>query len=158
MQMPDKHGPEEDEALQAPPRLVSALKRLPKPAIFIPPTLDEAVVRAAHRHLDKQQRPQWFGFMPWFAAAAAVIVALGVIGQFLQKPTSPRSAGPTFAQEDLNHDGQVDILDAFALARQLKGGEKLPPQMDINHDGVVDERDVAAVAARAVSLEKGGRS
>jgi preprotein translocase subunit Sss1 len=158
MQTPEQNRPQDEEALQAPPRLISALKELRKPSIFIPPTLDEAVLRAAHRHLNKRPKPQWFGFIPWIAAAAAAIVVLGVIGQFLQTSRSPQDSGPVLAQEDLNHDGQVDILDAFTLARQLKTGGKVPPQMDINHDGVVDERDVAAVAARAVSLEKGRRS
>ena len=59
---------------------------------------------------------------------------------------------------DLNHDGQVDILDAFALARQLKESAQSNLQLDMNGDGVVDERDVATLAARAVSLGKGGRS
>ena len=53
---------------------------------------------------------------------------------------------------------QVDILDAFALARQLKLGGTRNPQLDLNGDGVVDERDVASIAARAVKLEQGGRS
>jgi hypothetical protein len=52
----------------------------------------------------------------------------------------------------------VDILDAFALARQLKQGGSGNLQLDVNGDGVVDERDVAALAARAVKLERGGRS
>jgi hypothetical protein len=83
---------------------------------------------------------------------------LVIIPQSLRKPGAPPTAAPRFAHEDINHDGQVDILDAFALARQLKAGATPNPQLDLNGDGVVDERDLAAVAARAVSLEKGGRS
>jgi hypothetical protein len=63
---------------------------------------------------------------------------------------------PTCAREDLNHDGRVDILDAFQLARELRAGKK--PAVDLNGDGVVDERDADVIATRAVSLEKGGRS
>ena len=50
------------------------------------------------------------------------------------------------------------VLDAFALARELKSKPHPNPQLDINGDGVVDEQDVATLAARAVSLGKGGRS
>jgi hypothetical protein len=52
----------------------------------------------------------------------------------------------------------VDILDAFALARQLKSGLVPGPGQDINGDGVVDERDVETIAAQAVRLQKGGHS
>ena len=62
----------------------------------------------------------------------------------------------TFAREDINHDGRVDILDAFQLARELESGAK--PAADLNGDGVVDQRDADLIAARAVRLEKGGRS
>ena len=73
-------------------------------------------------------------------------------------PPVSRKFGSGFSQGDLNHDGKVDILDAFALARELRTGVRPTPQMDLNGDGVVDERDVATLAAQAVSLGKGGRS
>jgi len=157
MQMPDNDHDDSDAALQAPPTLVSALRRLPKQPIFIPPAADEAISRAARRHLNRQQQPKWLWFIPWVAAAAAAILLLAIIPPFLGKPASAPSASSRFAQEDLNHDGQVDILDAFALARRLKAGATANPQLDLNGDGVIDERDVTIVAARAVRLEKGGR-
>jgi hypothetical protein len=52
----------------------------------------------------------------------------------------------------------VDILDAFALARQMKGGGDLGAKFDVNGDGKVDEGDVATLATKAVQLERGGRS
>jgi len=52
----------------------------------------------------------------------------------------------------------VDMLDAFALARELQQGRTPRPQLDLNGDGVVDERDVEVLAARAVTLETGGHS
>jgi hypothetical protein len=158
MQMPENHDDQQDDALQAPPRLVSALKQLPKAPIFIPPTLDDTLLRAAHRHLVRPKEPKWLSFFPWVAAAAAVLLLLAVIPHFFRQPGGASTGGSSFAREDVNHDGQVDILDAFALARQLRGGTTPNLQLDVNGDGVVDERDVAAVAARAVRLEKGGRS
>ena len=159
MQMPDNNQPHQDEALEAPPRLVSALKRLPQEPIFIPPTADEAILRAARRHLNPPQQPRrgWFRFLPWVAAAAAILLLVG-IPQFFMQPAPGPVRDSTFAQGDLNHDGRVDILDAFALARQLKQGGAKNLQLDLNKDGVVDDRDVSALAARAVKLERGGHS
>jgi len=159
MQLRDNNQPDSDEALEAPPRLVSALKRLPPAPVFIPPTADEAVLRAARKHLEgpRRSRLEWFRFVPWVAAAAAIVL-LALLPQFFKRPAPGPAGGSAFARWDLNHDGQVDILDAFALARQLKRGGTSNLQWDVNGDGVVDERDVAAIAARAVRLERGGHS
>jgi Dockerin type I domain len=159
MQMPDNNQPCQDEALEAPPRLVSALKRLPQEPIFIPPTADEAILRAARSHLNppQQPRPGWFRFLPWVAATAGILL-LVAIPQFFMQPAPGPARDSRFAQGDLNHDGRVDILDAFALARQLKQGGTKTLQQDANGDGVVDDRDVATLAARAVKLERGGHS
>jgi hypothetical protein len=161
--MRDNNSHDQDEGLEAPPQLVSALKRLPQAPVFIPPTADEAILRAARRHLalPESGRRGWFGwfrFMPRVAAAAAAILLLAAIPQFFKQPAPGPARGSAFARGDLNHDGRVDILDAFALAMQLKQGETRNLQLDVNGDGVVDERDVAALAARAVKLEQGGHS
>ncbi len=158
MQMPENNRRREDEALEAPPELVSALKRSLKPAIFIPPVVDEAILHSARRQLARRKELgfRWPLILRWAAAMAALVVLLAILPQFLRK------SGPTtasrYSRGDVNHDGQVDILDAFALARELKAGAHPSRQLDINGDGVVDERDVATLAARAVSLEKGGHS
>jgi hypothetical protein len=85
-------------------------------------------------------------------------VLLAAILLFFVRPGPPPARDSAFARGDLNHDGHVDIVDAFALARQLKQGGTRNLQLDLNGDGVVDERDVAALAARAVKLEQGGHS
>lgn len=85
-------------------------------------------------------------------AAVATVVAAGVLAWLTVHPRA--AARP----EDLNADGQVDMLDAFALARELQEGRTPRPQLDLNGDGVVDERDVQLLGDRAVSLEPGGRS
>jgi hypothetical protein len=155
MQMSDNHGDQPDDALEAPPRLICALKGLPRQPVFVPPTADEALLRAARRHLAPPQEPRVrrFILVPWLAAAAALILLFAVMPQFLRKP-APTPTASGFAREDVNHDGKVDILDAFALSRQLKAGSKPSSQADINGDGVVDERDVTVLTVRAVSLEK----
>jgi hypothetical protein len=70
----------------------------------------------------------------------------------------PQSHALAQAQEDLNGDGKVDILDAFMLARKLQDAHVSDPHLDVNGDGVFDQRDVEAIASHAVSLAKGGRS
>jgi hypothetical protein len=158
MQTPDKHEPPEEALLQAPPKLAEALRQLPWENVFVPPTVDEAVLRAARRHLAAPARPRWnwFRLMRW-AAATASLVALTLVAMHYLGPQPGVPPAPALAREDLNHDGRVDILDAFALARQLKAGGKVALSLDINGDGLVDERDVAALAAQAVRLSGGNR-
>jgi Dockerin type I domain len=141
----------------APQKLVAALREPPARRVFVPPTVDEAVLRAARQHLNRPQR-SGFGWshswLVWLATATACLLLIGLI-YFFTKPTGKT---PGFALEDINHDGRVDILDAFQLARQLQTGVKPAPGLDLNGDGVVDQRDAALLAAHAVKLEKGGRS
>src|SRR5512137_1018325 len=110
MQKPDNQFNDRDEALEAPADLVSALRQLSGEKPFIPPTMDEAILRAARKHLEPCAKPSrtWRRFLPWAATAgaAASLVLLGVLG-----PSPSRQ----FAREDLNQDGKVDILDAFTL-------------------------------------------
>jgi hypothetical protein len=154
--MPDNHPQDQDEALEAPAKLVAALKRLPQDRVFVPPTVDEAVLRTARQRLDSPRRtwPGWWRFMPW-AAAAAVLVLLATVPHFSRWPAHGPAREPAFARWKLNREGDLDILDALVLARQLKQGGTTDLQWDVNGDGVVDERDVSAIAARAVRLEAG---
>lgn len=158
MQTPDNNRNRGNEILDAPPELISALKGSSQTPIFIPPTLDETVLDSARRHLapKKEKRFKWFLIMRWGIPVAALIMLLAILPRFI--PKSGSGSRSSALPGDLNHDGRVDILDAFALARELKTGAHPGPGRDINGDGVVDERDVTALAARAVSLGKGGRS
>jgi hypothetical protein len=153
MQMPGNQFDDRDEALKAPAKLVSALRRLPAEKIFVPSTTDEALLRAACAHLQPawKPKPSWWRFAPWAAGAAAGITFL-----FLSL-SSPKPASG-FAREDLNHDGNVDILDAFALAKKVEAGSAFDANSDLNGDGKVDRQDVATLAAQAVRLEKDGHS
>jgi hypothetical protein len=141
-----------EEESQAPRKLVAALKEPSPRRVFVPPTVDEAILRAARQHLapEPTARRNW---LLWWAMATACLVFIAV-GYFLSRP----NAALHFAREDLNRDGHVDVLDAFQLERELESGGKTAAGLDLNDDGVVDRRDVARIAAQAVKLEKGGRS
>jgi hypothetical protein len=157
MQWPDNSEDREDSALEAPPELVAALKRLEEPRLFIPPTVDEAVGLAARQHLEGGQgrRARWLRWMPWLATAAGFAIVMAYLSFLPPRAESPK-ARHTAGGMSITHSGLVDILDAFALARQLKSGAVPNAGWDVNGDGVVDERDVATLAAQAVQLEKGG--
>ena len=83
----------------------------------------------------------------WLAAAAAL-----VIGLFLLRPWE-RSARPDL-RADLDRNGQVDVLDAFFIARELAAGSA-NPRLDVNGDGRVDQRDVETATQLAVRLPEG---
>lgn len=147
--------PEADGEMDAPPKLVAALKRITPQPLFVPPSVDAAVMSAAQEHLAGTRTKGQRGFRPWFLwpAFASACVMLALLAHTLMKP-----ARPDFAREDLNRDGRVDILDAFHLARELEAGTPPPATLDLNGDGVVDRRDAEIIAALAVKLEKGGSS
>jgi Dockerin type I domain len=181
-----QNGTNTDENLEAPPKLVAALRQLPSAPVFVPPTVDEALMKAARRQLGRpdKKRPVWFRLMPWTVAtaglAAAILLAYPHAKEFFGSGPStfsrsakgvqrgsentaesaipPQRQGLANVREDLNHDGKVDILDAFMLAKKLQGAPVLERTLDLNGDGVVDQRDVEIIAVHAVSLEKRGRS
>jgi hypothetical protein len=185
MRTPPNHEEPDNASLQAPPELVSALKRLQE-RLFVPPTVDDAVVRAAREQLaggrlEKAQLrrgsfSEWLrlsvSWKVWLGASAAVVVCVFVAYQFFS-PGRGRTfgVGTPFASSrpvsetvqaplpgSASTERRMDILDAFTLARQLKSGAVHEPRWDINHDGIVDERDVRAIAVEVVRLDKGGRS
>jgi len=175
-----------DENLEAPPRLVAALRQVPREPVFVPPTLDGALMKAARQHLSQREEKKmgWFRLLPWGVAtaglAAAVLLALPHAKEKIRGPgrstisrstksvhsesepgetgIQPQSHGVADVREDLNGDGRVDILDVFMLAKKLQGAPTSDLRLDVNNDGVIDRRDVETIAAHAVSLEKRGRS
>ena len=145
-----------DDSAEAPAELVRALRDLPQERIFVPRTFDEAVLRAARKHLEgeNKRRVGWFRLMPWAVAVALLALVLLLAEVFTGKLAKQRAQA--FAREDVNHDGRVDILDAFALAKQFRTQSATSARWDLNGDGVVDDRDVAVIAAQAVRLTKRG--
>ncbi len=143
------------EEPKAPDKLVAALKEPPARRVFVPSSVDVAVLRAARQHF-AQPQPRWFRFLrPWvlWPTLATACLVLAGLAYF-----ASRSAQPQLAREDLNHDGRVDILDAFQLARETQAGAKSATAADLNHDGIIDRRDAELIATHAVKLEKGGKS
>jgi len=139
---------EETEDLQAPAKLAEAFCGLQKERVLVPSQIDQEILSKAREHLRGSKRP-FFSLPRWVALAASVALVCGLI--YLSE-----TRDKTFAAEDINRDGVVDILDALALARKIEAGEK--GEMDFNRDGVIDERDAATIAIDVVRLGRGGRS
>jgi Dockerin type I domain len=168
--MNDSHD-HHDDALDAPAGLIDDLAELDGGPIFVPPGVDDRVLGEARAHLGRiaaQRRwraAMWrrTGLAAGLAAAVTLVVWLGMQGAAERKPAPAMSPGVAI-REDIDGNGKVNILDAFAVARAVQtraasSSQAQPPgRFDMNGDGVVDQRDVDAVAARAVAIGNGARS
>src|SRR5262245_31284137 len=132
-----------------PQQFIQAITALHNQRVAVPPEVDAAILDRACEHLQSVAGERRRIRLPrWLAAVAAMILAMIVAGVWFQK----RSAPPAFVREDLDHNGRVDILDAFALARKVQQGA-VSLEFDMNGDGMVNSQDIDAVAAQAVKLE-----
>lgn len=140
---------DENENLEASAKFAEALRNFQKQRVLVPSRVDEEILTAARKHF-QQQRPRKIISLPrWTALAASVALICGMI-------YFARTRNQSYAAEDINRDGAVDILDAFVLAKRIEAAEIAPA--DFNRDGKTDHGDVEAIASGVVRLEKGGRS
>jgi hypothetical protein len=144
-----------EEELKAPAPFIKALRRACSERIFVPPSIDQAILKAAGLHLSPPKRHVSRRAWWWTGLATASVVLLAFALVTVQWQ---RSSHARFLLEDINRDGQIDILDAFALARQVRQGNAPDKRLDLNGDGVIDDKDAAVIATHAVKLERGGRS
>ncbi len=130
---------------EIPARLKSDLNALFKPDSSVPAELDRAVMDRACRHLLSGQR-RWYRAIRWAGsvAAAAAIIIFACVFFNLNHSTN---------RADIDHNGRVDILDAFKLARQIESSDAQNKKLDFNGDGVVNQEDVDIVALAAVHLD-----
>lgn len=147
--------------------LANRLKSLHAPALAAAADRDARILWLARgqaarvRLAEPRGLRRVFGVPPARAAAAAAVLALAS-ALFLARRSPPHGGGqltqlagappaePSFTA-DLDGDGRVTVLDAFALARDL---EAAPGRhaVDVNRDTRVDEQDVDTVMAMAVSV------
>ena len=138
-------------------RLRADLRGLFEPPGAVPARVDKIILDQAKQRLVKPRRLiitlRWAAGM----AAAAAIVAMGVI--LYQGPNHPSSSihhqSAAESRVDIDGNGRVDILDAFQLARRIEARGPVDVQWDLNGDGRVDKDDVNLVASAAVRLDKG---
>ncbi len=127
------------------------------PALDVPLERDAAILAMAReraRLADPAPHPRGRLMLAGrWAAAALLVLTVGALvliqrreldqAQLAAAPAS--RAALTHAQADLNGDGRVDVLDAFALARAVVHGT---PRV-----GDADRHDVDLILAMAVSLD-----
>jgi hypothetical protein len=152
MSRTEQPSPPDDEL---PAEIRRALKGLDGPGIQIPRELDRAILADAKAAFFRRRRfwlvTRWSGAA--VAAAAVVMIALHIFA-----PGTASNRGAVASNHrltlsevaDINHDGRVDILDAYILARKISHHELLDPAWDINGDGVIDQKDVDLIAGIAV--------
>jgi hypothetical protein len=130
--------------------------RLPRP---VPSEVDDAVLAMARQRLGRPRFiPLAIRWVTMAAAAAAVFMAVTLSWQGLtvrSRPEPQRALASALASADVDSNGRVDILDAFALARHLEAGEHAGPQWDVTGDGAVNRDDVDRIAFAAVDLRRG---
>jgi hypothetical protein len=138
------------ESLERLERMAVEIRSCAPPPVEIPPGVDRSVLSRARKALMERRRPRVFFFRPWARAAAALLVAaaLGIwISTWDRVPFfSGRDPG------DIDRSGGVDIVDAYILARRIRGGEPLDAAWDVNGDGRVDREDVDEIARQSVSI------
>jgi hypothetical protein len=138
------------------PRISSRFRGLlrasePEPAF---PAAGEARFEEAIRgHFAEHRRRRRLRLvLRWSGAAAAVLLLAFVLPPLLREPALPPAAP---LHGDVDRDGRVDVLDAFALARALEAAraEAIDKAIgDANADGRLDRQDVDAIVRDAVDL------
>ena len=155
-----------DSDLQAPPALARDLKMLHAASAAIPAAIDEAILAGIRRQSVGRRRKRLL--LRWAVppAAAAAMLMWVVFNPFgagdIEDVPLFEAAGPLAIRQltdrDIDGNGRVDILDALALARNIKDNRVAEQPWDFNGDGLIDRKDVDTVAQSAVSLNKGASS
>jgi len=130
------------------------LKSLYEPGISVPPQVDRAVMDRAYQQLIYRRRRRRV-FLRGACAAAAAVVMLVLILDFFREAGPETTRSDVIAAKDINQDGEVNVLDAFQLAKRIEAAGQLEAGWDINGDGSVNQDDVDSVAFAAVRLDKG---
>ncbi|MBN1917292.1 MAG: hypothetical protein JW889_05230 [Verrucomicrobia bacterium] len=164
--MLDSGEQRKEQERAVPKALVDDLAALHEAGLAVPPEVDRAILAVARQHIAANPalagRRQFLLLRRWAPvgamAAVAVLLTLLLLPARLHKARQRAAlrspAAVQIEREDIDRSGEVDILDAFALARHIESGAMPGKDWDINGDGVVDGEDVNQIALAAVSLER----
>jgi hypothetical protein len=139
-----------NDQFDLPPRMVGALRDGFAHRAQIPASVDAAILDAARVRFDRRRRLRMR--IRWAGGLAAGLAAVIVLAISLQRPPAAKAV----AKGDVNADGQLNIVDALALAKRLAARDKIDSASDVNGDGAIDQKDVDAIAAASVNLKQGG--
>jgi len=152
--MTDPHEQRDGEPqVEAPQSLAHDLARVFGSAPSVPASVDDKVMTMARKRFARVRRVRTLVRLGGVAAAAAAMFLAVVIFGMREKDVASRATLQPAAREDIDANGSIDILDAFALARSVDAGRGRA-EWDVTGDGAVDRGDVDAVARVAVSLSR----
>ncbi len=124
-----------------PDSLAGDLRSVYRSNLGVPASIDSAMLDLARRRPVRRRRVQPWVLVKWAGVAAAVVAAFIVPTHLSRNSPLPNVA---LHSGDVNGDGLIDILDAFALARQQEYG-----------DNTITSAEINAAAAAAVKLGGG---
>jgi hypothetical protein len=142
--------PEENDPFDLPLKLHDALRAAYTHRAQILPSVDEAILAAAHSRFDRRRRLRLLA--RWGGGLAAGLAAVIVLVISLNRPAPAKA----LAKGDVNADGQLNMVDALSLARHIAAHDHLEKTWDVNGDGAIDQKDIDAIASAAVSLKQRG--
>ena len=128
-----------DDIPELPDTLADALRRRESAPLLVPRLVDAAILREARSHVARRERT----FLPplryyWASAAAVAAVAIVILATTTLRHDAPSA---TRLADDVDGSGQVDVLDAFALARR-----------ETEHPDPEAQARIEALLARIVAL------
>lgn len=158
---------------QLPHEVVAALRERHSPPVTIPAKVDESILADARAQLQlvskAKTQPQRAGRFRWIALSSGTLAAAVLLFALLPGSNelpqtrdmasalpASRSAGPqatlsdSVNSADVDQNGDINILDAFALARQL--GSPDADRWDQNGDNQTNQADVDLIAMNVVTL------
>ena len=163
------HQPE-DQHDTLPDALVADLRGIYGRGVEVPREVDAAVLQEARAGFARRRRFRLAVRAATVTAAAAAIALAFAIPMLMR--SAPQRVGPTPVatdtqmlmvapppaqqREDVDHDGKVDILDAFVVAKLIEARGQLDRTYDINGDGRIDGADVDRIAMAAVDTSAAG--
>jgi hypothetical protein len=155
--------PDDYSELPLPPRLADDLGRLYPPGPPVPPGIEGVILARTQAHFARQRRlNRTLALIGALSAAAAVVLFAVLLNRNPQMKQMAQSkengAAPTStvaANEDIDGNGRVDILDAFALARRIESDQAGGAGANVNVDGKPGPDDVKRIALAAVRLGRG---
>lgn len=119
-------------------------------SIEIPAETDDTIAAMARQQAARvRDQARMHRLKRWVSSIAGVAAVILIV---LVVPVMNQDERPLLknAEADVNGDGQIDILDALALAQIT--GTTTEERWDLNGDGRIDTSDVDFIALEAVSL------
>ena len=161
----------EDQHDTLPDALAADLRAVYGRGADVPRQVDAAILQEARAGFARRRRFRLALRAATVTAAAAAIVLAFAIPVLMK--SAPQRVGPvpvvtdakmlmvappppTQQREDVDHDGKVDILDAFVVAKLIEARGQLDRTYDINGDGRIDGADVDRIAMAAVDTSAAG--